>query len=33
LTLLRKPDSEQMQMPITMDATWRTISQAQAKMH
>ena len=29
LSLVRKPDSECMQIPVTMDATWRTISQAQ----
>jgi Pyruvate/2-oxoacid:ferredoxin oxidoreductase delta subunit len=28
LTLVRKPDSERTQLPINMDATWRTIAQA-----
>jgi Na+-translocating ferredoxin:NAD+ oxidoreductase RNF subunit RnfB len=32
LTLARKPDSERTRVPATMDATWRTISQAQAEM-
>jgi electron transport complex protein RnfB len=32
LTLVRKPGSEQTQVPINFDATWRTISQAQAEM-
>ena len=32
LTLLRKPEGEQTPMPVTMDATWRTIAQAQAEM-
>jgi Fe-S-cluster-containing hydrogenase component 2 len=32
LALVRKPDSERTQPPITMDATWRTIAQAQAEM-
>jgi Fe-S-cluster-containing hydrogenase component 2 len=29
LSLVRKPDRKQMQIPVTMDVTWRTISQAQ----
>ena len=29
LSLVRKPDSDGIQIPDTMDATWRTISQAQ----
>jgi electron transport complex protein RnfB len=33
LTLVRKPSSELTRVPADMDATWRTISQAQAKMH
>ena len=33
LTLVRKPDSERTQTPLTMNATWRTISQAQGEMH
>jgi electron transport complex protein RnfB len=33
LTLVRKPDSERTHPPITMDATWRTIVQAQAEMY
>jgi electron transport complex protein RnfB len=33
LTLVRKPGSEQTQVPINFDATWRAISQAQAKTH
>ena len=33
LTLVRKPDSEWTQIPVTLDATWRIISQAQAEMH
>jgi electron transport complex protein RnfB len=32
LTLVRKPGSVQTQMPADMQATWRTISQAQAAM-
>ena len=32
LTLMRKPDSERTRVPATFDATWRTISQAQAEM-
>jgi len=32
LTLVRKPDSERTQVPPTMHATWRIISQAQAEM-
>ena len=31
LSLERKPESEHKQIPVTMDATWRTISQTQAK--
>jgi NAD-dependent dihydropyrimidine dehydrogenase PreA subunit len=31
LTLVRKPDSERMQVPATMDATWRIIGRAQAE--
>jgi Fe-S-cluster-containing hydrogenase component 2 len=31
LSLVRKPESEQTQIPDTMDATWRVISQAQTK--
>jgi electron transport complex protein RnfB len=30
LTLVRKPDSEWTLPPITIDATWRTIAEAQA---
>jgi Pyruvate/2-oxoacid:ferredoxin oxidoreductase delta subunit len=33
LTLVRKPDSERLQPPATMDVTWRTIAQAQAETH
>jgi Fe-S-cluster-containing hydrogenase component 2 len=33
LTLVRKPGSALAQPPATMDATWRTIAQAQAEMH
>ena len=33
LTLVRTPDREPTQIPVNMDATWRTISQAQAAMH
>jgi len=33
LMLVRKPDSERTQPPTTMDATWRTIAQAQTEMH
>ncbi|MFC1975441.1 ATP-binding protein [Chloroflexota bacterium] len=33
LTLVRKPDSERLQTPVTMDVTWRIIAQAQAEMH
>jgi len=33
LTLVRKPDSERTQPPITMDATWRIIAQAQTEMY
>ena len=33
LTLVRKPDSERTQPPMTMDATWRTIAEAQAARH
>jgi len=33
LTLVRKPDSERTQTPLTMNATWRTTSQAQGEMH
>jgi len=33
LTLVRKPDSERTRIPVTLDATWRIISQAQAEMH
>ena len=33
LTLVRKPSSELTRVPIDLDATWRTISQAQAEMH
>ena len=32
LTLERKPESEQMQIPVDMDATWQIISQAQSEM-
>jgi len=32
LALVRKPDRERAQIPVTMDDTWRTISQAQAEM-
>lgn len=32
LTLVRKPAAEPLQIPVTMDATWRTIAQAQAEM-
>jgi NAD-dependent dihydropyrimidine dehydrogenase PreA subunit len=32
LTLVRKPDSELVRVPATMDATWRTIAQAQAEV-
>ena len=32
LTLVRKPDGDRMQVPDTLDATWRIISQAQAEM-
>ena len=32
LTLVRKPDRDQTQVPDSMDATWRIISQAQATM-
>jgi len=31
LSLVRKPDAEQTQIPATMDGTWRVISQAQTK--
>jgi len=31
LKLVRKPDSKRTQPPITMDATWRTIAQAQTE--
>jgi len=31
LSLVRKPESEGAQIPVTMDDTWRVISQAQAK--
>ena len=31
LSLVRKPDAEQTQIPATMDGTWHVISQAQAK--
>jgi electron transport complex protein RnfB len=33
LALVRKPDSERTQPPITMDATWRIIAQAQTEMY
>ena len=33
LTLERKPGTEQAPIPVDMTATWRTISEAQAKMH
>ncbi len=33
LTLVRRLDREPTQIPVNMDATWRTISQAQAAMH
>jgi Na+-translocating ferredoxin:NAD+ oxidoreductase RNF subunit RnfB len=33
LTLVRKPESERPQIPSTLDATWRVISQAQAETH
>jgi len=33
LSLVRKPDGERTQIPVTMDATWRIISQAQTEMH
>jgi electron transport complex protein RnfB len=33
LTLVRKPGSKQVQPPRTLDATWRIIAEAQAKMH
>jgi Fe-S-cluster-containing hydrogenase component 2 len=33
LTLVRKPGSELTQVPVDMDTTWRTISQAQAAAH
>jgi NAD-dependent dihydropyrimidine dehydrogenase PreA subunit len=33
LTLVRKPNNERMQIPETIDATWRIIAQAQAEMH
>jgi NAD-dependent dihydropyrimidine dehydrogenase PreA subunit len=33
LMLVRRPDSEQSQVPVSMDAAWRTISRAQAEMH
>jgi electron transport complex protein RnfB len=33
LTLVRKSAAEPLQTPITMDATWHTIAQAQAEMH
>lgn len=32
LTLVRKPDGDRVQVPETIDATWRIISQAQAEM-
>jgi len=32
LTLVRKIESEQMQIPVTLDTTWRIISQAQSEM-
>jgi len=32
LSLVRKPDSERTPIPVTMDATWRIISQAQTEM-
>ena len=32
LALMRKPGSEQTQVPADMRATWRTISDAQAKV-
>jgi NAD-dependent dihydropyrimidine dehydrogenase PreA subunit len=32
LSLVRKPDSERTQIPVTMDATWHIISQAQTEM-
>jgi len=33
LTLVRKPESERTRVPATLDATWRTIVQAQAAIH
>ena len=33
LTLVRKPGSEQTQPPVTLEATWRIIAQAQAESH
>jgi ferredoxin len=33
LTLVRKPDSQRAQVPPALEATWPTISQAQAEMH
>ncbi len=33
LSLVRKSDSKWTQVPVTLDATWRTISVAQAEVH
>ena len=32
LSLVRKPDSERWQIPVTMDDTWRIISQARKEI-